>query len=154
FDRLHNFLLSIGVDISREGLSEFIYNPESNDDIRNLFDAVDNIKFIFQDIANLNNNDVIKDNQVQNILLSTAKGKPGTRLRRLAESEARFRKDLAENTVMGSEGKKYWIYSYPSYLSNKILRLKVNPDSELPSNTGFYQNSIILNKFRDNDTEF
>ncbi len=152
--RLHDYLLYIGVDISNEGLSEFIYNPESSDDIRNLFTAVDNLKYVFQDISTLNNNDVIKDNQVQNILLSTKKGFPGTRLRRLAESEARFRKDLAENTVMGSEGKKYWIYSYPSYLSNKILRLKLDPQSELPSNTGFYQNSIILNKFRNNDTEF
>src|SRR5690606_588515 len=118
------------------------------------FSAAHKINYIFQGLSTLKDSDIIKGLNIKSPF--THKDVRG-RVEALAEAQADYTQDLTENTIMGSESKKYWVYSLPAYLPNKLERLKQDPKSELPLDNAFYGYSIILNKIRanlkDNGTE-
>lgn len=148
FNRLNNFLDAIGIYMNDEGLSAYVYSyndPEFNDADSNLLLAANEIKYIFSNLASMNQADVVKYNQVKNVLSDQ---KLSGQVSRLAEYESKFRRDLAENTIMGAEGKQYWIYSMPSFITNRLIRLKEDFQSER-ADSAFYQNSLVLKKLRD-----
>jgi hypothetical protein len=162
---LEMLLNYIGINASPETTSAYVYyyTKEGMSSMQGLLTALDKFNFVIQDVSRLldDNYVAIKDNVIQEVY--TGKGSP--QLNVLAEIEKTFRKDLSENTIMGPEGKKYWIYSMPSYLSNKVKRLTKDVEGgvnnatlngEIPPAEGFYENSVWLNILRDpvNNKEF
>jgi phosphotransferase system IIB component len=138
-------LHTMGVTVSPESFGSFI-ESFGGDTKSNLTNAITRLNFLFQDMATLKNEDVVKNKDIKNIF-SNAKLSKNINL--LADHQAKFNKDLSENTVMGAEGKTYWLYTLPSYLHEKVQRLKLDPNSEIPMKSGFYGNSLWADLFRD-----
>jgi phosphotransferase system IIB component len=144
-ERARLALHTMGVTVSPEAFGSFI-ESFGGDTKSNLTNAITRLNFLFQDMATLKNEDVVKNKDIKNIF-SNAKLSKNINL--LADHQAKFNKDLSENTVMGAEGKTYWLYTLPSYLHEKVQRLKLDPNSEIPMKSGFYGNSLWADLFRD-----
>ena len=69
-------------------------------------------------------------------------------LRELSKYEAKFRKDIAENTVLGANNKKYWTYSLPNYLNVKLDEYQ---QKYKQVSGAFYNNSKLLKQFADDE---
>ena len=148
FQKLLKFL---NINVTPETLALYIERNTKDDQTPNegFINTVDKFGFVVKDIRNLNDKSIV-ENVIKEVY--TKLGSP--QLEILADIEKDYRKSLSENTVMGAEGKKFWIYSMRSYLSNKVKRITkdINEDGtnnaflngELPAKKGFFTNSIWL----------
>jgi hypothetical protein len=152
FEKIIKYL---GINVNPETVSAYVYQHVNNKTtaLGSVLTALDKFKFIIKDIEAISDN-TIKDNVIKDVYTKSGI----QQVKNLAELESQFRKDLSENTVMGPEGKKYWTYSMPSYLSNKIKRITTDisdvtnnavNNGELPARKGFYTNSIWLDLLSD-----
>lgn len=149
--KLKTALEFIGISIDHNALRDYIFSFDKtgNDTLTNsmLLAATNDLGHVFREFANLDQSTVVKGLNVNNVF---SKSKFKKQLDALGDAQAKLSQDLTENNIMGAESKKYWIYSQPSYLTNKLERLKNDPKSELPLNNAFYGFSIILDNIREN----
>jgi hypothetical protein len=163
FEQLKSLLKEAGIVMTSQGLSAYIDSQTGERNADKFRNAVDGLRFLFNTVTKATDKDALtKDGSPVNLLTkffdkSTQMGASNI-VNTLADFEAQYRRDLSENTILGPEGKKYWVYSLPSFLSNKINRMKVSPDTELQPSTGFYTNSKWIATIRkavaDNDVNF
>lgn len=147
-ERVNNFLKAIGIELDIEVLNSYVQSYAKETSVNtNLILVADDLKYIFKGLTTLKNNDILdnRNESLRNVYNNKA---VAGQINKLAQYAAKFRRDLSENTVMGAEGKKNWLFSQPSYIKNRVLRLKQDAQSELPFTAGYYKNSIVLNKLR------
>jgi hypothetical protein len=147
--KLKEALNFVGITIDHNALRDYIFNSieHTNDNLTNsmLFATYNKLDHIFKNLAKLKTEDVVNGLNVKNVFNLKNFGQ----VKELAFAQARYNQDLTENTIMGPQSKKYWIYSMPSYIENKMDRLINDTASELPLANAFYGNSIILERFRE-----
>ena len=67
-------------------------------------------------------------------------------IKALSRAKAMFERDIAENNILGNEGKSYFTYSLPSYIHNTVNQWKGDPSELDELATRIYNgNSLWLN---------
>ncbi len=142
--RIQRDLAFLGIHMEEAAIEDYIYTFSDNFK-SGLTNAFEQIRLLYSDLSTMADSDFVKDNTVTNVFNNA---KVSAKVKKLADIEAKYRNDLSESTVIGAEGKTYWNQAQPSYLNEKVQRLKEDPENELPLKSGAYTYSLLLDKFR------
>ena len=127
-----------GIDVTNKGIDYAVNHLVSGKNIKSKrVNLLDEYNYL---LKTLSNSKVRLTDESDNF---TGKDFRGEQIiRTLSTAEAKFRRDLNENTVLGPDGKTYWRYSKPSYLASKLERLKQSESERDEFSSEYYQNSI------------
>lgn len=139
---INKFLNKINLNINNATLLNYIDSFEEDSVYANTIKAMVEIGHGFSILAESTTKDFYTKKGFVNPL------KNEKFIKKIAELESEFRKDISENTVLGPENKKYWSYSLPNYLNIKLQKLQKDLVNEV-GNTAFYRNSLWINKFKE-----
>ena len=167
---LRNTLNEIGIPISKEALYSYMTTLKGKTQSAKYINLLSDLNYVFNSYRNSNSvEDYIHPKDSKGVIdrtqftLNAEKIKnylnDNEIIKRLAEYEARYKKIIGDNMVVGPDGKSYWTKTLNNYLTKQIQTWKTNPAVlENMLTKEYHKYSIwgadILNRFKNGDTSF
>ena len=137
-DAIDTVLKQLGIHVNENSIKSYIESVASEGGlVTDIEEALTKTKLLVKTITS---GPMFKDNKFNSKVLTKE-----TIIKKLASFEEKFRKDVAENTVLGANNKKYWTFSLPGYLNVKISEYK---EEEINISKPFYNASLLKAKFK------
>jgi hypothetical protein len=150
---LTKLLNKVGIDVESKRMQEVMLNEKSKEGLKqDAINIIEAASHLFDTLADTTNVFITKNGKktIQSPLKAENKF-----FDKLATVEAKYRKDISENTVLGPNNKMFWVYSLPNFLNVKLSRLKqemngvnVGINKEY-SNRAYTRNSVWREKLAD-----
>ena len=146
-DNISSILEQLGINIHDGAIEQYISSFNSEQGLMvDVEKAYLRLKFLVKTLSTASNSDLYQNGQFKSDILTKE-----SILTDLSNTETNFRKDLSENTVLGSNNKNYWVYSLPNYLNSKLIDYK-NSLENTKGNQTFYGNSLLLQRLKNKET--